>query len=309
MFRNFLVVCSLTLASPCIGACEQHQYPILAGNAGQGVLEQIAVEDRPAPNASGTTDSDFPGTEAGEAKVLVPRVAFHWCPPGKFTMGKPGPPLDDAAVEVTLSSGFWMSETEVTQGQWAVLMETTPWIGMPQAKEGLRFAASCVSHDDAVEYCAKLTEQERKAGRLPSGWKYALPTEAQWEYACRAGSKTKFTFGDDDKRLGEYAWYHENAGKVKEEYAHEVGQKKANNWGLKDMHGNVKEWCADGYEPKLPGGRDPMGVSKSPARIYRGGAWNTQEFDCRCAYRAGYSRDWRFFTNVGFRVVAVPSSQ
>ncbi len=284
-----------------------NQHPILAGNAGRVVLGKVAVVKRQEPGTSGTTASGFSGTIAGEARALVADTVFHWCPPGKFTMGTPGATDDEAPAEVTQSSGFWMCETEVTQGQWTALMSSTPWQGKSYVKEGPKFAASYVSHDDAVAYCKKLTDQERKAGRLPSGWTYALPTEAQWEYACRAGTKTKFSFGDDEKRLGDYAWYVENADKIKQEYAHEVGQKKANDWGLKDMHGNVWEWCADWYQSKLPGGRDPAILSEGSLRVFRGGGWDYFASNCRSAIRFRISPDFRL-NDLGFRVAVVPSS-
>jgi formylglycine-generating enzyme required for sulfatase activity len=103
---------------------------------------------------------------------------------------------------------------------------------------------------------------------LPNGWEYRLPTEAQWEYACRAGTTTTYCFGDDPKQLGDYAWYKDNA----EARTHAVGQKKANAWGLHDMHGNVWEWCRDAYQGKLPGGEDPE-VRAGSYRVFRGGSW------------------------------------
>ena len=216
---------------------------------------------------SPSTIDAFGGNTAGEGKVLAPGMTFHWCLPGDFKMGE-----DGSAVKVTLSQGFWMCETEVTQGQWQSLMNTTPWKGEKYVKEGSKFPATYISHDDAIAYCERLTEQERKAGRLPVGWKYTLPTEAQWEYACRSGTGTKFSFGDNESSLVDYGWFEENADKKKEEYAHEVGLKKPNLWGLKDMHGNVGEWCADWYGGKLPGGRDPVVLSKGSLRVVRGGA-------------------------------------
>ena len=240
----------------------------------------------------------FIGKTAGEGKELVPEITFHWCPPGDFMMG-----LGTSVVNVTLTKGFWMGETEVTQGQWHSLMNTTPWKGQEYVKEGFKIAATYISHDDAVAYCDKLTEQERKVGRLSEGWKYALPTEAQWEYACRSGTGTRFSFGDDKKSLGDYGWFVENVDKKKEDYAHEVGLKKPNQWGLKDMHGNVWEWCADWYDAKLPGGRDPVVLSKGSSRVYRGGSWILAAPYCWSAFRHRDSPGGRR-SDLGFRVAA-----
>ena len=160
-----------------------------------------------------------------------------------------------------------------------------------------------MSWDDAVKYCAKLTERERAAGRLPADWKYDLPTEAQWEYACRAGTTTAYSFGDDKSKMGEYAWFQKNAYGVDEMYAHLVGLKKPNAWGLYDMHGNVWEWCRDGYQQKLPGGTDPEAPAAA-IRMYRGGGWGYLVSSCRSAHRYGDAPDYRF-ANVGFRPVIV----
>src|SRR5213075_1862730 len=123
-----------------------------------------------------------------------------------------------------------------------------------------------VSWRSAVEFCRLLTEQERKAGRLPPGWEYRLPTEAQWEYACRAGTQTTYSFGDDESRLADFAWYMENS-----HLTHEVGQKLPNAWGLHDMHGNVCEWCSDWYQDLLGGRTDPEANDRPSFRVDRGG--------------------------------------
>ncbi len=227
-----------------------------------------------------------------------------WCPPGQFAMG-------DVAktVPVTLSQGFWLGKYEVTQGEWARVMSTTPWEDQIYVKEGLRYAASYVSHEDATEFCRKLTASERNAGRLGPGEVFVLPTEAQWEYACRAGTTTTFNFGDDEAKLSDYAWWgglFGNGNARDEQYAHQVGGKKPNAWGLHDMHGNVWEWCQDMYAEQLPGGRDPLVTSGGSDRVIRGGCWGFVAAICRAAVRCAFQPSFRD-SGLGFRVALVPS--
>ena len=276
-------------------------------------------EQVPTTLVNGTVDlpmtlqfsSDFEGEKAGDRRELSPGIAFRWCPPGTFTMGSHEAEVarrdDERQVDVKLTKGFWLGETEVTASQWQKLMGTSPWRGKSLVKEGEAYAASYISHDDAVSFCEKLTSKERDAGRLSKVWKYALPTEAQWEYACRAGTMTRYSFGNLDSELTEYAWFIENAYRKDEKFPHEVGQKKPNHWGLKDMHGNVWEWCRDWYAKKLPGGRDPN--SNEPGifelRVDRGGCWYLDASCCRSAYRDAVSPQFRSSV-IGFRVAAVP---
>jgi formylglycine-generating enzyme required for sulfatase activity len=133
---------------------------------------------------------------------------------------------------------------------------------------------------------------------LPEGWKFALPTEAQWEYACRAGEKGPFSGGS----LDDVGWYDENS----DSETHEVGEKKPNAWGLHDMHGNVWEWCADWWDDTLKGGVDPTGPSSGVDRVYRGGSWGFDASDCRAARRGGSGPDDRL-NDLGFRPALVPS--
>lgn len=257
------------------------------------------------------------GTKAGETReITLPggvKQIYIWCPPTKepFTMGTPGATDEESPVQVTLTQGFWLAQTETTQAQYTAIMGTSPWVVHGDTdyyyKAGANFPASYIDHTEAEAYCAKLTEIEGKAGRLPTGWKYALPTEAQWQYACRAGTKTKYSFGDDESQLGEYAWFTKNADEIGEKYAHGVGTKKPNPWGLSDMHGNVWEWCRDAYEAKLPGGTDPLVVSSDGAadRVSRGGCWNDSSVHCRSASRGRYLPSGRSIY-LGFRPATVP---
>ncbi len=174
---------------------------------------------------------------------------------GYFRMG------DGAGVAVTLTKPFSLGKTEVTQGQWKSVMDTEPWDGQDNVKADKDNPATYVNWDDATDFCKKLTEIERKSGKLKANEEYRLPTEAQWEYACRAGTTTAFSFGDDESKLGEYAWYDGNTKNIDREWAHKVGTKKPNPWGLHDMHGNVAEWCEDWHDEKLSGGVDPVGLN------------------------------------------------
>jgi len=148
-----------------------------------------------------------------------------------------------------------------------------------------------VSWSDAAEFCKKLSSKTSKAVRLP--------TEAEWEYACRAGTQTAFSFSDAPSALGDCAWWALNSG----ETTHPVGQKKPNPWGLYDMHGNVWEWCADweGDYPKVAV-TDPQGPASGASRVLRGSSWHGVPGNCRAAFRCGFSPGLRF-NYLGFRVV------
>jgi formylglycine-generating enzyme required for sulfatase activity len=208
-------------------------------------------------------------------------MKFCWIPAGKFTMGSPEDEperqaLKEAQVEVELTRGFWLGKYEVTQEDYEEIAGINP--AKFQAV-GKRAPVEEISWEEAVAYCKKLTDRERNKGTLPNGWAYTLPSEAQWEYACRAGEKGPYSGGD----LDEMGWYQENSGGK----AHEVGEKKANAWGLYDMYGNVREWCQDWMTDKLTGGKDPTGPLTGATRVMRGGSWyNTAGF-CRSAHRSG----------------------
>jgi hypothetical protein len=214
-------------------------------------------------------------------EVLMP---FAFCPSGAFIMGS-----SDNQVSVTLSKGFWMGKTEVTQAQWQAVMGNNP-----SESKGVNLPVQTVSYFDAQEFVKKIND----SGVMPSGWKSALPTEAQWEYACRAGETGLYSGGN----VGEVAWYIGNSGGE----PHDVGTMKANAWGLHDMHGNVREWCADWYDGKLQGGSNPSGPSSGVNRVLRGGSWFTFAARCSSAYRYYYSPDDRD-NNIGFRLALVPS--
>lgn len=225
-------------------------------------------------------------------------------PPGAFTMGSPPDEIgrdhdDEFQVAVTLTQPIRVGKTEVTQGQWTTIMSTEPWKAKGNVVEGDDYPATYVSWDDASEFCTRLSRKE--------GVNYRFLTEAEWEYCCRAGTLTAFGFGNDESQLGQFAWFGGNANQVKEEYAHQVAQKKPNAFGLYDMHGNIWEWCQDIYLDRLLGGIDPFAQNGGPFRAFRGGCWLDPEPGlCRSASRSRESSSHRFF-NLGFRI-ALPTT-
>jgi formylglycine-generating enzyme required for sulfatase activity len=217
----------------------------------------------------------FPGTKVGQIRDdNALKMRLIWCPPGRFTMGTPanqprlGTPYEHQ-VDVTLTTGLWLGRTELTQAQWKSVMGFMPWQGKDvKVKEGDDFPATYVSWPAATEFCVRLTLQEKAKGRLPEHSHYTLPTEAQWEYACRAGTTTLFSFGDDQSKIADYGWTRKYARRGRsspnEKFAHPVAQKRPNPWGFFDMHGNATEWCRDLYTETLPGGSDPEVLNAPP---------------------------------------------
>ena len=204
----------------------------------------------PASAERNEAPDPFEGTNAGDRRELTDlKITFRWCPPGHFMMGNPQSEVDrgevENQVEVTLTRGFWMQETEVTQGAWAKLMGSLPSQGMHKGR-GDRYPIYYVSLDEATAFCRGITDLERIAGGLPSQWEYRLPTEAQWEYACRAGTTTATAFGDtlsSSQANFNGDWPHNEAPKGPNlQSAIEVGSYRPNAWGIYDMHGNVKEF-------------------------------------------------------------------
>jgi hypothetical protein len=168
---------------------------------------------------------------------------------------------------VTLTHDYWLGKFEVTQGEFMALMGKNP----SHFKGDTNRPVEKLSWYDAQAYCQELTRREQKAGHLPSGYQYRLPSEAEWEYACQARTTNLFSFGDSVTEAAQYAWTLENS----EGTTHPVGQKRPNPWGLYDMHGNVWEWCSDWFAP-YPAGplTDPVGPASSKFKVFRGGGWN-----------------------------------
>lgn len=211
------------------------------------------------------------------------------------------------AIPVELKQPFRPGVYEVTQGHWQAVMETQPWIGHVNIQVGENNAAAQISWLDANEFCRKLTERERKAGQITANEQYRLPTEAEWEIACRAGTTTNWCYGDDESRLGDYAWYDVNSKNVSEQYPPEVGVKKANSWGIHDMHGYVWEWCQD-ESIQIPS-FGPYKVMKSPSgdsrRVNRGGAVSGDASRCQSSMRFSFLASVRR-SGLGIRVVLSP---
>lgn len=235
--------------------------------------------------------------------------------PQSFQMGSPqgetGRDADETLHGVKITKGYWLGETEVTQKQWVSVMKTRPWQNRTYAIEGDEVAASYVSWNDAVEFCRKLTELERSAGRLPAGHSYQLPSEAEWELACRAGTKTRYSFGDAEGQLKTFAVF---GGSRSGDYAHPVKSCQANGWGFYDLHGNVWEWCADEVDygsgvvsaVYREGAVDPLNKG-GPRRASRGGGLGGSAASCRSAGRN--AREPGFANaDLGFRPALVARS-
>jgi len=244
-----------------------------------------------------------------------------WIEPGEFMMGSPSDEKGRSSFEgpqtrVRISRGYWLGRYPVTQGQWAALMDTVVEDQRNKVNrelsrelslrgEGQNYPIYYVSWTEAMEFARKLTEQELKAGQLPEGYGYTLPSEAQWEYACRAGTTTRWSFGDDESRMGDHAWYSGNAGGM----TRPVGQKRANPWGLHDMHGNVSEWTRSWFG-SYPGGsvKDYDGPTLGTDRVLRGGPWRDSAPSSGSASRSGYPPGFRYHT-LGFRIALAPLHQ
>ena len=239
--------------------------------------------------------------QAGDARVVDlgggVRLDLVWIPAGEFMMSSPHSEEGRQVAEgqrhrVTFPPGFWLGKYEVTQAQWAQVMGSNP-----SNVKGAQLPVEQVNWDDCQEFIKalnlKLETRNLKA---------SLPTEAQWEYACRAGTTNRFYTGGTDADLARAGWFADNSGKT----THAVGRKEANAWGLCDMHGNVWEWCQDWYGPySREVAPDPAGPETGSDRVVRGGSWGDKADVCRSAYRFSYPPGYRVIT-IGLRVVLRP---
>ena len=263
------------------------------------------AEKRKAKTSSARSSGKAP---TGGETFIVPScgMKLNWVGAGRFQMGSPdqeaGRSNDEGPrTEVTISRGFWVGTYPVTQEEWKAAAEDASGLNAePSYFRGDRLPVEQVSWNDCELWLQELNTLE--AARLPHGFTYRLPTEAEWEFVCRAGTPTRFHCGSADGALDEHAWFSTNS----RSQTHVVGEKKANAWGFHDMHGNVWEWCGDWYGP-LPGGAvtDPKGAVFGVNKVFRGGSWGVAAARCRSAYRVWNKPDYRDYT-VGFRVALAP---
>jgi formylglycine-generating enzyme len=239
------------------------------------VTPAVLLAQLPAP----AINVDLPGDAT---------MTMLWVEPGTFAMGSP--PADAAIYQdegpqhqVRISRGGYLGQFEITQGQWFSVMGTRPWEGQNFVEIGPDFAAVHLSWDDIQAFVAAINADAGTAA-------YRLPTEAEWEYVCRAGTDSKWSFGDDESQIGEYAWYRDNTW-PREVFSHRIGLKKPNPWGFFDMHGNVWEWVADWYGPYAPETQtDPTGAEDGVFKVTRGGIYLSTPTGMRSAARdAGFS--------------------
>lgn len=260
--------------------------------------------------SGGPDASAYPLRSTGDEPDLseeVCRTTELWLrriPAGTFSMGSPGNERgrfsDENSHKVTLS-GYWIGHYEVTQGQWKSVMGDDP-----SKFKADNHPVEQIRWEDARKFCDKLNE--KCAGKLPQGYRFDLPTEAQWEYACRAGTTTALNSSagltseeDFCRNLDEVGWYAGNSNRS----AHPVGEKRPNEWGLYDMHGNVWEWCRDWSGPYEGDAADPAGPAAGLFRVGRGGGWGSSARSCRSACRHDFTPGLRF-PYLGFRLALVP---
>ena len=271
----------------------------------------LSILDGSPPTTEQTEQPDSASLSAEDDHLVTNSIGMRLAliRPGEFTMGSPDNEKGHYGNEgplhaVIVSKPFYLGVYPVTQGEFQRVMGRNP----SHFTGNKRLPVEQVAWDVAIQFCQKLSEspEERQAGRT-----YRLPTEAEWEYACRAGSTTAYCFGDKQAQLADFAWYKKNAGRR----THAVGEKKPNAWGLYDMHGNVWEWCQDWYGQDYYGEspeNDPTGPAEAPergsqpaeeSRVHRGGCWDRAADRCRSASRYGsYPISEDSFQ--GFRVVA-----
>jgi formylglycine-generating enzyme required for sulfatase activity len=288
------------------------QTPELLGRSNLMALASLA---RPTiPDVTRPVVPPRPTPPPAESKTITNTIGMKLVliPAGEFLMGSPDSDKDALDREkpqhrVQIARPFYLGATEVTQGQYRAVTGENP----SSFKGSDDLPVEQVSWNDAIAFCNKLSEREGLkpyylgGGAQSGGEGYRLPTEAEWEYACRAGATTRFSFGDADTSFGEYAWFDGNSASK----THPVGQKRPNAWGLFDMHGNVWEWCWDGYDEKYYAtspGVDPPGPSGAADRVNRGGCWDYYPQVGRAANRHGYAPGCRDF-DLGLRVARVRS--
>ncbi len=296
-FATWKLILAVALASALTGCGSS--LPDVSAVRKQMTAEQLAVGE-PMVGSVGMTLVPIP---AGAFLMGTATPTDTKSNDGKKPELPPGAEAEQPQHNVSITKPFFISICEVTQGQYEQVLGEAPWKGQPLTIEGKNIAASYVSWDQAVEFCKKLSEMESVT--------YRLPTEAEWEFACRAGSTSAFSFEDGGK-LTDYAWFDQNAYKDGEQYAHAAGQKKPNAFGLYDMHGNVWEWCSDwhgSYSDENTKNEDsalidPTGPEQGWQHAWRGGSFAENSSNLRSACRNSYGRvDYRPEFMAGFRVL------
>ncbi|MGC3957147.1 MAG: formylglycine-generating enzyme family protein [Verrucomicrobiota bacterium] len=239
----------------------------------------------------------------------APLTNLVWIPSGQYVMGSPGTDPDadgDEAPQtsVIFTKGFFMGKYEVTQGEYLAVVGSNP----SSFTGDNNLPVETVSWQQATNFCRLLNLQEAGAGRLPAGYAYRLPSEAEWEYAARGGAATRFNWGNDYTyaSLTNYAWYADSS----DGSTHPVGQKLANSFGLYDVSGNVCEWCLDSFVLNLPGGEviDPVPSTAGNSKVFRGGGYNDVAAQCRPADRRDIAFTIPPLNIFGLRVVLAQTS-
>ena len=272
------------------------------------VRKQVSIPAESDPPNTDTTSTDGRRSKAKTSPFSGPKpvasadltnligMQFKLIPAGEFLMGSPADDPDQSSGEtpqhrVRITKPYYLGVYEVTQGEYQKVMGKNP-----SEFKGLTRPVEQVSWEDATEFCRKLSQMDTR-------FNYRLPTEAEWEYACRAGTTTRYICGDDWDP--DYGWFDSNSSNQ----THPVGEKRPNAWGLHDMHGNVYEWCQDWYNSGYYGSSpsdDPLGASTGSIRVYRGGSWGSYPRGCRSA-----GRDWSApafrYDGLGLRVARVPA--
>jgi formylglycine-generating enzyme required for sulfatase activity len=290
---RWLVVALLaaTMATWRGGAAEP---PKAEGVAAQALRVPAGCKAAPGTAAEPYTKTGW-ATEVVHEKTGIEMV---FIPAGEFLMGSPRTEKDRHVNEgpihkVRLTQPFYMGKYEVTQGQWSAVMGNNP----SHFKGSDRLPVEQVSWNDCRDFVSKLSGMGLAT--------FLLPTEAQWEYACRAGTQGRYSFGDKDSDLLEYGWHEQNS----DMRTHEVGTKRPNAWGLYDMHGNLWEWCQSRWQEPYSAQMevDPVGEVRGICRVQRGGSWYNGPSACRSAIRVNNAPDTRSFFR-GFRVVCIARS-
>ena len=261
--------------------------------------EQVVIREREVteinwevqPIVTQSRGSQIVGGSSTSLHGPLAGMTFVSIPAGSYRMGSPdsehGRDGDEGPVHTVTLDAFQIMSTEVTQAMWSELMGTNP-----SKFKGDNLPVESVSWNDAQDFIRKLNQRD-------ANWNYRLPTEAEWEYACRAGSQSAYHFGNSASQLGQYAWYSGNS----DNNTHPVGQKQPSDWGLYDMHGNVWEWCSDWYAQYGSGSvSNPTGPQSGSSRVFRGGSGTSFASLLRCAYRGNFAPSDTFL-NLGFRLV------